>query len=67
MLHCYIITAGTKAIMTQLRNDVNYDPLDELKIRQAMPPLNTYCKFVWQDPATFLNLYLPLRLHPMTR
>ena len=33
MLHCYIITAGTKAIMTQLRNDVNYDPLDELKIR----------------------------------
>jgi len=33
----------------------------------AIPPLSTYCDFVWQDPATFLNLYMPLRLHPMTR
>ena len=32
-----------------------------------MPALASYCNFVYQDPAAILNLYLPLRLHPMTR
>ena len=29
--------------------------------------LANYTDYVWRDPAAVLNLYLPMRLHPMTR
>ena len=53
--------------MSNLRDNTTYDMLNEVRIREAIEPLGKYCKYIFQDPATFLNLYLPLRLHPMTR
>lgn len=32
-----------------------------------MSPLAEYCKILWKDTTAIMNLYAPLRLHPMTR
>lgn len=29
--------------------------------------MHIICDKIWKEPSVFLNLYLPLRLHPMTR
>ena len=67
ILHTYIISAGTRAIMKHFRNNPSYDLVNDDKLCFRVPALKEYCNYVWQDPATFLNLYLPMRLHPLTR
>jgi hypothetical protein len=37
------------------------------KLCFKVPALKEYCSYVWQDPSCIMNLYLPMRLHPMTR
>lgn len=32
-----------------------------------MNPLADYCNILWRDTTAIMNLYPPLRLHPMTR
>lgn len=33
-----------------------------------MPAMSAYCNnFLWRDTTAIMNLYPPLRLHPMTR
>jgi hypothetical protein len=67
VLHTYIISAGTRAIMKHFRNNPSYDLVNDDKLCFRVPALKEYCNYMWQDPSTFLNLYLPMRLHPMTR
>ena len=67
MLHCYIISHGTKKIVRNFQTNHNYDFGTDPSMSKHIDSIHSYCNFVWQDPSVFLNLYLPLRLHPMTR
>ena len=67
-IHCLFISAGTKNIVSALRSNPNYDIMNLKPIReQFIPQLFHYSNYIWTDPATILNLYLSMRLHPMTR
>jgi len=50
-----------------MKENPNYDILNNDNVRAQIPTMSTLCDYIWQDPATFLDLYLPLRLHPVTR
>lgn len=67
MLHCYVISAGTRSVVKSFKTNPSYDFQYDPALRRQVKALHEYCNFVWQDPAVFLNLYLPLRLHPVTR
>ena len=67
MLHTMLIAAGTKNLISNLKQNSNYDILNDDHVREQIPALAKYCNFVWQDPAAIMGLYLPMRLHPMTR
>lgn len=62
-----IVAAGTKNLILNLKANPNYDILNDDRVRDQVPALTNYCDFVWQDPAAIMGLYLPMRLHPMTR
>lgn len=62
-----IIAAGTKNIVTNLKQNPNYDMLNDDIVREQISAITNYCEYVWQDPAAIMGLYLPMRLHPMTR
>ena len=44
-----------------------YDMMEDQTIYRQLISLYQLCSHMPQNPSTFLNLYLPLRLHPMTR
>jgi hypothetical protein len=67
MLHLFLISAGTKSLIANLKGNFNYDILNDIRVRDQIPALTQYCDFVYQDVAAILNLYLPMRLHPMSR
>ena len=67
MIHSMIISAGTGHIISSLKSNPNFDILNNPAIREQIPLISKVCDYIWQDPATILNLYLPLRLHPMSR
>jgi len=67
MIHSMIISAGTGHIISSLKSNPNFDILNNPAIRDELPTITQLCDYLWQDPATLLNLYLPLRLHPMSR
>ena len=50
-----------------MKENPNYDILNNDSVRAQIPTMSLLCDYIWQDPATFLDLYLPLRLHPVTR
>ena len=50
-----------------MRENPNYDILNNDNVRSQIPTMSHLCNYIWQDPRTFLDLYLPLRLHPVTR
>ena len=66
-LHTYIICAGTRRIMKHFKENPSYDLVNDDGLCFKVPALKEYCNFVWQDPSVMTNLYLPMRLHPMTR
>ena len=67
VLHLHIISAGTRAIVQHFHNNPSYDLVNDEKLCFKVPALREYCNYLWQDPSCILNLYLPMRLHPMTR
>jgi len=67
-MHLQIISAGTQNLIKCLKSNPNYDILSNDPVRALMPSLSDYCKsFIWRDTTSIMNLYPPLRLHPMTR
>ena len=66
-MHLQIICAGTVNLIKCLKSNPNYDILSNIEVRNQMTPLSEYCKILWRDTTAIMNLYPPLRLHPMTR
>lgn len=66
-MHLQIICAGTVGLINCLKQNPNYDILSNDVVRFQMNPLAEYCNILWRDLTAIMNLYPPLRLHPMTR
>mmetsp|Transcript_24721 Transcript_24721/g.38495 ORF Transcript_24721/g.38495 Transcript_24721/m.38495 type:complete len:91 (+) Transcript_24721:998-1270(+) len=63
-----LISAGTKNLMKTLKENPNYDIMNLKSICDTfIPSVYHFSNYIWQDASTVLNLYLPMRLHPMTR
>ena len=47
MLHLFLISAGTKALIANLKANFNYDILNDVRVRDQIPALTQYCDFVY--------------------
>lgn len=54
-LHCFIIAAGTRALVNHFKEDPTYDFANDDLVGPQIPAIFDFCKFVWQDLSTFLN------------
>ena len=67
-MHLQIICAGTLNLIKCLKSNPNYDILSNDSVRAQMSLISSYCgNHLWRDTTAIMNLYPPLRLHPMTR
>lgn len=67
ILHTYLISAGTRKIVQHFHDNPSYDLVNDENLCFKVPALKEYCRFLWQDITSVCNLYLPMRLHPITR
>lgn len=42
-----LIAAGTKNLISNLKQNSNYDILNDDHVREQIPSLAKYCNFVW--------------------
>ena len=47
MLHLFLISVGTKSLVSNLKGNYNYDILNDMRVRDQIPALTLYCDFVY--------------------
>eukprot|EP00347_Sterkiella_histriomuscorum_P009279 403341817 len=65
MLHAQLISLNTYSLIKTLTYNQSYDVANDLFEHHYS--IKYLCDRMHQDPFTFLNQFLPLRLHPKTR
>ncbi|CDW87641.1 UNKNOWN [Stylonychia lemnae] len=65
VLHTQFISLQTSNLIKTLNINQSYDVANELYQHQFQ--IKHLCDKMYKDPYTFLNQFLPLRLHPKTR
>lgn len=67
VLHTSLVSVATKQFIAILKQNSCYDLMDDPAIYRQLPSLSYLCQVMQQNPYTFLNCFLPLRLHPYSR
>lgn len=67
VLHTHLVSLATKNFVAILKQNSCYDIMSDPSIYRQLPSLTYLCHMMRQNPFTFLNLYLPTRMHPITR
>ena len=67
VLHTALVSIATKNFISVLRTNSCYDIMADSSVYRQLPSLSFLCNTMPQNPFSFLNLFLPLRLHPLTR
>ena len=68
ILHTLMVSAGTSSMIKCLRSNPNFDVQNSGSVHASLPYIQNYCQDnIWRSLSVITNLYLPLRLHPMTR
>jgi hypothetical protein len=64
-IHCQLISLTTQNLIHTLKSNPSYDVVNDIYEQTHL--LKTICNSADKDPGTFLNQFLPLRMHPNTR
>ena len=67
VLHTSLVSVATKQFIAILKQNSCYDIMADPAIYRQLPSLSYLCHVMQQNPYTFLNCFLPLRLHPYSR
>jgi hypothetical protein len=65
MLHCQLISIATQSVIKAIKKNPSFDVVNDIYHSTGL--LKTMCHTADKDPATFLNAFLPLRMHIKTK
>ena len=65
ILHLQLISIATQSIVKAMKRNPSFDVVNDIYHSTGL--LKTLCQTTDKDPATFLNSFLPLRMHPKTK
>ena len=67
ILHTTLVSIATKQFISILKQNSCYDIMADSAVYRLLPSLSYLCNVMPQNPYSFLNCFMPLRVHPITR